>query len=113
MSDAPKNFFDAVVNLTKTINNTNLRLERLESDMRDIRQELASLRKEVNLNNVELRDKVAAQGARIAALEEGRKTVAAEVGAALTKTIAQWENDQLRKEIESLRKSLPTKEGKD
>ena len=50
-----------------------------------------------------LREAVAGLTTRVAVLEEGRKTIAAEVKTALTETLAAWERKQLEKEIAALK----------
>jgi hypothetical protein len=55
----------------------------------------------------ELRKEIAALTTRVAVLEEGRKTVGAEVKLALTEAIRGWENDQLRKALERLNSRSP------
>lgn len=92
-----KELLGALANLTKTLSVMDEKFKRLEEDVRDLRKENAELRKEV-----------ATLAAKVSALEEGRKTVGAEMRAALTETIARWEMDQLRKENEQLRqRALP------
>jgi outer membrane murein-binding lipoprotein Lpp len=73
------------------------KFKRIEEDVRDLRKENAEIRKEM-----------ATLSAKVAALEEGRKTVTAEMKAALTEAIARWEMDRLKEENKELRqKALP------
>jgi outer membrane murein-binding lipoprotein Lpp len=90
----------ALANLTKTLNVMDEKFKRIEEDVRDLRKENADLRKEVSTLS-----------AKVAALEEGRKTVAAEMRAALTEAIARWEMERLKEENKELRqKALPPSE---
>ncbi len=50
-----------------------------------------------------LREAVAALATRVAVLEEGRKTIAAEVKTALTETLGAWERKRLEEEIATLK----------
>ncbi|GAB4453042.1 MAG: hypothetical protein OHK0029_05060 [Armatimonadaceae bacterium] len=91
-----KETLSAIANLTRTLNVADEKFKRFEEDVRTLYKE-----------NTELRKEVATLAAKVAALEEGRKTVAAEVKTALTETIAAWEAKQLREENEKLRRMLP------
>jgi hypothetical protein len=62
-------------------------------------QEIALLRQD----NAELRRENAKITERLATLEEGRKTIAAEVKRALTVTLALWQIEQKDKEIARLK----------
>ena len=92
-------FAGGVARLTKLFNLVEERQKNQEDDIRTLRQD-----------NAELRKAVASLTERVAVLEEGRKTTAAEVQSVLTRTISTWENQKLRDEVEELkRKQLPPK----
>jgi len=59
--------------------------------------------KALEAENAELRKEIAALTVRVAVLEEGRKTIAADVKAALIETISTWEKQRLQSEIENLK----------
>ena len=91
-------FVGGVARLSKLFNLVEERQKNQEDDIRIIRQE-----------NVELRKAIATLTERVAVLEEGRKTTAAEVQSVLTRTISAWENQKLRDEVEELkRKQIPS-----
>ncbi len=94
--------FDAakVVNeLVKTVHLLQERHERYEKTLAELRNE-----------NVELRKEVAGLTTRVAVLEEGRKTTAAEVKQVMTETLSIWKLQQQEEQIKSLKaevKRLP------
>lgn len=90
-------WMDALAKLGEIAKNVTLiqkRVEDSEKKAQEQEKEIAQLRKEI-----------AALTSRVAVLEEGRRTVAAEVKLALTEAIRGWENEQLQKEVDRLRQA--------
>lgn len=82
--------------LTKAFHTIEQRVDRLGEDLRRLADQLDLQR-----------EKVGGLETRVAVLEEGRKTTAAEVKAALVETLSAWEIRKLREEVEHRRQSLP------
>lgn len=66
-------------------------------------EELEKTNKDQAALIVELRKDISSLTARVAVLEENRKTVAAEVKLALAEFGHRWESEQLKKQLEEMR----------
>jgi hypothetical protein len=86
--------------LTKAFHTIEQRVDRLGDDIRRLADQLDLQR-----------EKVASLDTRVAVLEEGRKTTAAEVKVALLETLSSWEIRKLREETGHRRQYLPSSDG--
>jgi chromosome segregation ATPase len=83
--------------LTKAFHTIEQRVDRLGDDLRRLTDQLDLQR-----------EKLAFLETRVAVLEEGRKTTAAEVKVALLETLSSWEMRKMREEIEARKAYLPS-----